>query len=59
MRSVAQTDEKQVQGQSGFEVRTLDGIDYPIYLEKKLEGIWENATIDVAGWAAFKRLVLV
>jgi hypothetical protein len=38
----------------------MEDCKYPVYIEKRLEpNLWGKAKIDVAGWANFKRLVIV
>jgi len=59
MRTVAPADESMIRDPSEFSIKTVPDFKYPLYLEKRLEYLWGKTTIDLAGWAAFKRLVLL
>ena len=59
MTSVATIDQNQLENKPGFVKKESTDCNYPIYLEAALERYWENTKIDVAGWASFKRLVLL
>ncbi|WP_280178700.1 hypothetical protein DSAG12_04625 [Promethearchaeum syntrophicum] len=38
----------------------MENFQYPLYLQKELEHLWGSKTkIDVAGWSAFRRLVII
>ena len=52
-------DRSKLHGENRFIQKHLEDCNYPIYLEKDLENLWGKTKIDVAGWAAFKRLVLL
>ena len=49
----------QIQDDSQFLIKQVEDCKFSIYLEKNIEHLWNRATIDVAGWAAFRRLVLI
>ena len=56
---VAPANEDMIQDKSGFDVMESEDCKYPVFLDKKLAHLWTQSKIDVAGWAAFKRLVLI
>ncbi|WP_457558575.1 hypothetical protein [Candidatus Harpocratesius sp.] len=56
---VAPASEEMVQDKNAFEIKKAEKFKYPIYLDKRLAHLWTQAKIDIAGWAAFKRLVLI
>ena len=56
---VAPADEEMIQDKDAFEVKKTEECKFPIYIDKRIGHLWGQAKIDLAGWAAFKRLVLV
>jgi len=43
----------------GLEEIKREGIDFPIFIEPKLQTKLKNAQIDLTGFGAFKRLALM
>ena len=56
---VATADQSQVHNDIRFIMKQSEDCNYPIYVEEPLEKYWNMTKIDVAGWSAFKRLVLI
>ena len=52
-------DEKELREYDGLEEIKREGIDFPIFIEPKLQSKLKNAQIDLTGFGAFKRLALV
>ena len=58
--SVVPADLSQIQDKDPFTQKTMQDFQYPLYLQKELEHLWDSKTkIDVAGWSSFRRLVIV
>ena len=58
--SVVPADLSQIPDKDPFTEKTMQDFQYPLYLQKELEHLWDSKTkIDVAGWSAFRRLVLI
>jgi hypothetical protein len=57
--SVATAEKTQIHNRTGFSEREIPDCNVPVFLEDSLERLWGQTKIDVAGWAAFKRLVLL
>ena len=51
-------DKSQIHDFSAFEEREIPEFKYPLFLDKKLSHLW-GGKIDLTGWSAFKRLVIV
>lgn len=48
-----------IQDKDAFEIKESEDCHYPVYIDKRITHLWDQVKVDVAGWAAFKRLVLV
>ena len=57
--NVAPADKSQIKDDSAFAIKSIENCKYPIYLDKRVSGLWERSKIDLAGWSSFKRLVLL
>jgi hypothetical protein len=56
---VLAVDKSKIPDETKYTIKTLENCTYPLFVEKNLEYLWGRAEIDVAGWAAFRRLVLL
>ena len=52
-------DEKELRDYDGLEEMKKEGIDFPIFMEAKLQEKLKSAQIDLTGFGAFKRLALI
>ena len=52
-------DEKELREYDGLEEMKKDDIDFPIFIEPKLQTKLKSAQIDLTGFGAFKRLALI
>ena len=58
--SVVPADLSQIPDKDPFTQKTMQDFQFPLYLQKELEHLWDSQTkIDVAGWSSFRRLVIV
>ena len=57
--NVLPVNKSQIPDSTQFVIKEMDDCKYPLYLEKHLEHLWATGQIDIAGWAAFRRLVLL
>ena len=59
VNTVTPAEKDQIRDEGQFSIQKVPECDVPIYVEKKLEGLWNKAKIDVAGWSTFQRLVIL
>lgn len=59
VNSVSPAEKDQIKDEGQFIIKNEPECPFPIYVEKKLEGLWNKAKIDVAGWSTFQRLVIL
>ena len=59
VNSITSTSGTEIKDKSQFDVRNSEKVKVPIYIQKKISGIWDSHDIDVVGWKSFKRLALV
>ena len=52
-------DEKELREYDGLEEIKKEGIDFPIFIESKIQLKLQSAQIDLTGFGAFKRLALI
>ena len=52
-------DEKELREYEGLEEVKKEGIEFPIFIESKLQSKLKSAQIDLTGFGAFKRLALI
>jgi hypothetical protein len=52
-------DEKELREYEGLEEMKKEGIEFPIFIEPKLQSKLKSAQIDLTGFGAFKRLALI
>ncbi|UYP45403.1 hypothetical protein NEF87_001688 [Candidatus Lokiarchaeum ossiferum] len=37
----------------------MENLEFPLFLDKNLIGLWDRTKVDLVGWSSFKRLALV
>ena len=52
-------DEKELREYEGLEEIKKEGIEFPIFIESKIQTKLKTAQIDLTGFGAFKRLALI
>ena len=52
-------DEKELRESEGLEEIKNEGIEFPIFIESKIQTKLKTAQIDLTGFGAFKRLALI
>ena len=57
--NVAPADKSQIKDDSAFSIKNIENFNIPLYLDKRVTGLWGRSKIDLAGWSSFKRLVLL